>query len=136
MRSRVCSGTSSAAWARALGRLVAGEAANGDDLADRFLLPHQGAFNRVPKLARWLLERGLPGAFGYFNARSQSFDEVLLQEARIGLEQLVILGAGFDSRSIRFSEALRNARVFEVDLPEVLAVRAERFAVLDEHRPI
>jgi methyltransferase (TIGR00027 family) len=114
------------AWARALGRLTAGEAANGDYLAERGLLPYQRALNRAPKLARWLLERGLPGAFGYFNARTQYFDDVLRQEARAGLEQVVILGAGFDSRSLRFSDAMRTARVFEVDMPEVLALRTER----------
>jgi methyltransferase (TIGR00027 family) len=113
------------AWARALGRLTAGDAANGDYLAGRVLLPYQRALNRSPKLARWLLERGLPGAFGYFNARTQYFDEVLLQEVRAGLEQVVILGAGFDSRSFRFSDAMRTARVFEVDMPEVLTLRTE-----------
>jgi len=92
------------AWARALGRLTVGEVANGDYLAGRALLPYQRTLNRAPKLARWLLERGLPGAFGYFNARTQYFDEVLLQEARAGLEQMVILGAGFDSRSLMRSD--------------------------------
>jgi methyltransferase (TIGR00027 family) len=114
------------AWARALGRLTAGDSANGDHMAAAALLPYQRALNRTPRLARWLLERGLPGAFGYFNARTQYFDEVLLQEARAGLNQLVVLGAGFDSRSIRFSDALRTVRVFEVDMPEVLALRTER----------
>jgi len=114
------------AWARSLGRLTVGEAANGDYLAERVLLPYQRALNRTPMLARWLLERGLPGAFGYFNARTQHFDERLLEQARAGLEQVVILGAGFDSRSLRFSDALRTVRVFEVDMPEVLALRTER----------
>lgn len=114
------------AWARALGRFTAGDVANEDYLAERALLPYQNALTRVPRLSRWLLERGLPGAFGYFNARTRYFDDVLLEEARLGLEQLVVLGAGFDSRSIRFSAALRTARVFEVDMPEVLALRAER----------
>src|SRR6478672_2266509 len=113
------------AWARALGRLTAGDVANGDDLADRALRPHQAALIRVPSLCRWLFERGLPGALGYFNARTRYFDDVLLEEARVGLEQLVILGAGFDSRSIRFSDAMRTARVFEVDMPEVLSLRTE-----------
>jgi methyltransferase (TIGR00027 family) len=122
------------AWARALGRLTAGEAANGDYLAGRVLLPYQRALNRAPKLARWLLERGLPGAFGYFNARTQYFDDVLLQEARAGVEQVVILGAGFDSRSIRFSDAMRTARVFEVDMPEVLSLRTE-LLVRNENTP-
>jgi methyltransferase (TIGR00027 family) len=113
------------AWARALGRLTAGEAANGDYMAAAALLPYQQRLNRAPRLARWLLEKGLPGAFGYFNARTQYFDEVLLEEARAGVQQVVILGAGFDSRSLRFSDALRAARVFEVDMPEVLALRTE-----------
>ena len=114
------------AWARALGRLTAGDVANGDYLAERVLRPHQAALIRVPRVCRWLFERGLPGALGYFNARTRYFDDVLAEEARVGLEQLVILGAGFDSRSIRFSDALRTARVFEVDMPEVLALRDER----------
>jgi methyltransferase (TIGR00027 family) len=121
------------AWARTLGRLTAGEAANGDYLAANALLPYQRRLTRTPRLARWLLERGLPGAFGYFNARTQYFDEVLLQEIRGGVQQVVILGAGFDSRSLRFSDALRAVRVFEVDMPEVLALRAER---LFEERPM
>ena len=114
------------AWVRSLGRLIAGDGANGDNLAEHVLLPYQRFLNRTPRLARSFLERGLPGAFGYFNARTQYFDEVLLEEARVGIEQLVVLGAGFDSRSIRFSEVLRTVRVFEVDLPEVLALRSER----------
>jgi methyltransferase (TIGR00027 family) len=63
---------------------------------------------------------------GYFNARTRYFDDVLREEARAGIEQAVILGAGFDSRSFRFSDALRAARVFEVDMPQVLDLRAER----------
>lgn len=112
------------AWVRSLGRLVAGDAANGDYLADRVLRPHQRALNKTPALARWLFEKGLPGSFGYFNARTQYFDQVLLRETRAGLEQLVVLGAGFDSRSLRFADDLRAVRVFEVDLPVVLTLRA------------
>jgi methyltransferase (TIGR00027 family) len=114
------------AWARALGRLTAGDAANGDYLAPRVLLPYQRTLNRVPAVARGLLEMGLPGAFGYFNARTRYFDDVLLQQTRTGLDQVVILGAGFDSRSLRFADALRATRVFEVDIPAVLALRASQ----------
>ncbi len=35
------------AWARALGRLPAGDVANGDYLAERALLPYQAALIRV-----------------------------------------------------------------------------------------
>ena len=114
------------AWVRTLGRLTAGDDANADYLAERFLLSYQRMLNRVPNVARRLLEGGLPGAFGYFNARTQYFDAVLVQEAQLGLDQLVILGAGFDSRSFRFAAQLQGVRVFEVDMPQVLAIRSER----------
>ena len=48
----------------------------------------------------------MPGAFGYFNARTRYFDEVLLREAAQGIDQLVVLGVGFDSRSLRFAPQL------------------------------
>jgi methyltransferase (TIGR00027 family) len=111
------------AWARALGREIGGDVANRDHLAAQVLRPYQRVLNRVPRLARRAWERAIPGGFGYFNARTQYFDAVLSEEMRSGLEQLVILGAGFDSRSLRFADALRAVRVFEVDLPEVLALR-------------
>src|SRR6185503_6666886 len=95
------------AWVRTIGRLTAGgDAANGDHLAERFLLPYQRGLSRVPNVTRWLIEKLLPGAFGYFNARTQYFDAVLLQEIDSGLEQLVILCAGFDSRPLRFGAQL------------------------------
>jgi methyltransferase (TIGR00027 family) len=115
------------AWVRTLGRLTAGgDAANADYLAERFLLPYQRGLCRVPNVARWLIEKMLPGAFGSFNARTQYFDAVLLQEIASGLEQLVILGAGFDSRPLRFGAQLQGVRVFVVDMPQVLTTRAER----------
>jgi methyltransferase (TIGR00027 family) len=120
------------AWSRALGRLTAGDAANLDNLAERVLLPWQRFLNRSPRLAAWLLDHGLPGALGYFNARTQYFDALLKQELQTGVEQLVVLGAGFDSRSLRLSQSLTSVRVFEVDMPEVLALRTEKL-LRDEH---
>jgi methyltransferase (TIGR00027 family) len=115
------------AWVRTLGRLSEGQAAaNGDYLADRFLLPFQRWFNHAPRTSRWLLERASPGAYGYFNARTRYFDASLAREAQSQLDQVVLLGAGFDSRPLRFAGQLARTRVFEVDMPEVLSLRAER----------
>ena len=128
-RAGVASTAHLTAWARAIGRLTAGgDAANGDYLADRCLQPAQKLFTRLPRVSRWIFERFLPGALGYFNARTQHFDAVLAQEAASGLGQLVLLGAGFDSRPVRFAKELRGVSVFEVDMPEVLAARAQRLA--------
>jgi methyltransferase (TIGR00027 family) len=111
---------------RTLGRLTDGDSANADYLAERFLQLDQRSWTWAPRLSRFLFDRLIPGAFGYFNARTRYFDDVLLQEAANGLDQLVVLGAGFDSRSVRFAAQLGAARVFEVDRPEVLKTRAER----------
>jgi methyltransferase (TIGR00027 family) len=120
------------AGARALGRLIAGDEANGDYLADNFLLPVHRWLRRSPRAARWLLERMIPGAFGYFNARTRYFDEVLRQRAaEVG--QLVLLGAGFDSRPLRFAKQLAHVRVFEVDMPQVLSLRGERLRDVADH---
>lgn len=111
---------------RTLGRAMDGESANADYLASRFLLRDQRAWLWAPRLSRFMFDAMVPGAYGYFNARTRYFDDVLLQEAAGGLDQLVVLGAGFDSRSLRFAAQLGAARVFEVDRPEVLQTRAER----------
>jgi len=47
------------------------------------------------------------------------------QALRDGIDQVVILGAGFDCRALRLP-GLENARVFELDHPNTLAVKRER----------
>src|SRR5277367_5401980 len=55
---------------------------------------------------RRILELVVPGSYGFTIARTRHFDEVLLSESRAGIEQVVLLGAGYDSRPFRFREAL------------------------------
>jgi methyltransferase (TIGR00027 family) len=66
---------------------------------------------------RWVLERAAPGSYGFAIARTRCFDEALLSEAADGVQQVVILGAGYDSRALRFAHELKGMRVFEVDHP-------------------
>jgi methyltransferase (TIGR00027 family) len=47
--------------------------------------------------------------------RTRFIDDCLVNALRNGATQVVILGAGFDSRAYRFHEALKGAAVFEVD---------------------
>jgi methyltransferase (TIGR00027 family) len=118
------------AWARALSRLSdPPEVANDDDLARHFVLARYRLLNRVPRLARRLVDARTPGAVAYFNGRTKHFDAVLLQELATGLEQLVVLGAGFDSRALRFDGRLGDVRVFEVDHAGVLAAKRRHLAV-------
>jgi methyltransferase (TIGR00027 family) len=67
-----------------------------------------------------------PGVNGFLVARDRYIDDVLQDFLNEGLQQLVILGAGFDSRSYRFDLAGR-VKTFEVDHP---ATQSEKLAKL------
>lgn len=58
--------------------------------------------------------------------RTHFIDDMLESSIRDGVEQIVILGAGFDSRAYRFSELLQRARVFEVDRPDTQQTKIRR----------
>ncbi len=47
--------------------------------------------------------------------RTKAFDTALLDALRKGAKQVVVLGAGFDSRGYRFQSQLRGVRFMEVD---------------------
>jgi methyltransferase (TIGR00027 family) len=75
-------------------------------------------------------ERKGPGVMGYLVARERHIDEHLLgcllrDQHRI--EQLVILGAGYDARAYRFPQLReQSARIFEVDHPATQAGKLAR----------
>jgi methyltransferase (TIGR00027 family) len=57
-----------------------------------------------------------PGVNGFLVARERYIDDVLQNYLKEGLQQLVILGAGYDSRAYRFDLPGR-VKTFEVDHP-------------------
>ena len=68
--------------------------------------------------------------FFYVNARTAHIDAMLLRAAREGATQVVVLGAGFDSRAYRFAASQPQLRFFEVDLPDTLAAKKQRVETL------
>lgn len=71
------------------------------------------------------LEKLFPGLANSAVARARYFDDVVKTSAADGLEQLVILGAGYDTRAYRIEE-LKNIKVFEVDHPDTQWVKVEK----------
>ncbi len=57
------------------------------------------------------------GVVGFLTARERYIDEYLSNCLNQDIDQLVILGAGYDSRAFRFSALQDHIRVFEVDHP-------------------
>jgi methyltransferase (TIGR00027 family) len=57
------------------------------------------------------------GMYEYVIARTKYFDAVFTEALGHGFDQIVIFGAGFDSRALRFSELNKGTKVFELDAP-------------------
>ncbi len=90
-----------------------------DLFARHFLsLKNRLLLNFAPKaMLRSIIERAAPGSYCFTIARTRHFDEALLAGVRAGVKQVVILGAGYDSRAFRFKDQLAGVRVFELDHP-------------------
>lgn len=68
--------------------------------------------------------------------RTRFIDACVKRAVAAGAKQLVILGAGLDTRPYRFRELLSDVRVFEVDRPETQSWKRQRVQeVLGEAPP-
>jgi methyltransferase (TIGR00027 family) len=77
----------------------------------------------------WFVETRWPGARSSIVARTRLIDDWLCEPTTAGVKQVVLLGAGFDSRAWRLP-ALAGARIFEVDHPATSAEKRRRLARL------
>jgi methyltransferase (TIGR00027 family) len=75
----------------------------------------------------WFVETRWPGARSSIIARTRLIDEWLCEAVGAGVKQVVLLGAGFDSRAWRLP-ALACGCVFEVDHPATSAEKRRRLA--------
>ncbi len=87
-----------------------------DPYAVRFLNPLFYRFMRF-FIVTGYAERSGPGVNGFLVARARFIDDVLQAALDGGIQQLVILGAGLDSRAYRFDGLNKGVRVFELDQP-------------------
>jgi methyltransferase (TIGR00027 family) len=65
------------------------------------------------------------GALEFITARERYIDDFLKACLSEGLDQVVILGAGFDTRAYRIA-GIEKTRVFEIDHPATQAVKLQR----------
>jgi methyltransferase (TIGR00027 family) len=80
----------------------------------------------LTKIGRWRGERRNPGIAGMCVARTRCIDDCLKGCIGGGIEQLVILGAGYDSRAYRTDELRGKVRVFEVDHPATQEMKMQK----------
>jgi methyltransferase (TIGR00027 family) len=92
-----------------------------DPWARRFLRGRYRLAGALPARAvARLIDRRWPGPRAAVCVRTRYLDDAVRRECADGMEQLVILGAGFDTRPHRLP-GLQRVRVFEVDHPATQA---------------
>lgn len=115
---------------------------NPDWLAERLLGPEEldlidghplsRALDNYPESSR---DPQVAGIVLMMLVRTLYIDEKLEQALRNGAAQVVMLGAGFDTRAYRFEEELKGKRAFEVDSRPTQARKRQRVeAVLGRAR--
>ncbi len=107
---------------------------NPDWLADRLIGPAElaqiaghpiaSAFSREFDAA--IADPEVFGLTWLMLVRTRYIDEMMLRAIREGVTQVVMLGAGFDTRAHRFAEALSDVTVYEVDHPATQAYKRRR----------
>jgi methyltransferase (TIGR00027 family) len=103
--------------------------------SDRFAVTLlRSSLKAVAVLAQWmpfrqlftlLLDKNWPRARSSAVVRTKLIDDLLPDAFASGSRQLVLLGAGFDTRPYRLPEA-RQLKTFEVDHPATQAAKVER----------
>jgi len=83
------------------------------------------------------MERAFPGLGNSIRARVRYFDDFVERMCGEGLQQLVVLGAGYDTRAYRLKGLNEHVRVFEVDHPDTQLFKTEKigeiFGTLPDH---
>ena len=103
----------------------------------RFERPHSA--DGDPEAQRRLCEGMDPADIGgrvaSLAARTRFFDDQVLAAISAGTRQVVILGAGYDDRALRFRTA--GVRFFELDHPATQADKAQRLQMMNAtHGPL
>jgi methyltransferase (TIGR00027 family) len=94
-----------------------------DPFARKFINP---VFYLLGKLFAGYGERVGPGVLGFLAARCRYIDDYLQACLTAGIQQVVILGAGLDSRAYRFEALREHIKVFEIDHPATQQAKQDK----------
>ncbi len=89
-----------------------------DDAIAPLLLPNflRHLF-RFPLVRRYITRKMAPrGIYEYVIARTKYIDAEFTQALKEPFDQILIFGAGFDTRALRFQDEAHHTRVFELDI--------------------
>lgn len=98
-----------------------------DHLAERFL-PREKREPLQNSDFRSSIKKAIPeGLYEYVIARTSYFDELFIRYLKKEIPQIVILGAGYDSRPYRFDNFIGNTLIYEAD---AIATQEQKRSIL------
>jgi methyltransferase (TIGR00027 family) len=91
---------------------------SGDTIAVQLLPNRIKALIQIP-WARALFSKIIPakGMYEYVIARTKYIDAAFKEALANHFDQILIFGAGFDTRALRFQEMTGDTKIFELDVP-------------------
>jgi len=72
-----------------------------------------------------ITRRFLPGVYEYLFARTEFFDGLFRRALEENCPQIVLLGAGCDSRAYRFESLVKDTLIYELDHPATQQVKVD-----------
>jgi len=90
-----------------------------DYLAEYFLPPHFKFFIKFKKIrvdVKNKSDKLTPGMYEYGIARTSFFDNIFIDALNKNIPQIVLLGAGYDTRAYRFAEINNTTKIIELDI--------------------
>lgn len=99
-----------------------------DTLAEVILPPLPRLVLELSPLRKFLMRKMFPaGIYEYVGVRTKVMDAAFVQALEARFTQIVLLGAGFDTRALRFSGRNHGTKVFELDVPTTQEPKLEIF---------
>ena len=133
MKRRIESTTSrTAEWicmSRAISSLEQNDCYKSDDHLALVLLPSSIRFLiSIPAIRRFFI-RKMPakGIYEYIIARTKYIDAVFREAFAEGFDQILLFGAGFDTRALRFASLAGKVKIFELDEPHTQTAKIGQY---------
>jgi methyltransferase (TIGR00027 family) len=109
-----------------------------DYMAEVFLPAFAKGILNVPFLRRFFMKRiAPPGIYEYVLARTKLLDEIFIDALENSFLQIVLLGAGMDTRALRFKSRNEGTKIFELDIqtthqPKIQILNRKKIALPEE----
>lgn len=109
-----------------------------DYMAEVFLPAFAKVILSVPFLRKLFMRRIAPtGIYEYVLARTKLLDDIFIDALKNNFSQIVLLGAGMDTRALRFKSRNKGTTIFELDIqttqrPKIGILNRKQVALPDE----